>query len=91
VRFHSSKAVEKLVGDLARAARSRAQFVHDPHASLLYKKPPVAAKKELASTIRLPFREVVFDAIKTIRCASATRTGNDVEAWRVAIAKSLRE
>jgi hypothetical protein len=63
----------------------------EPHASLLYKKLPVAAKKELASTIRLPFREVAFDAIKTIRCASATRTGNDVEAWRVAIAKSLRE
>jgi 2'-5' RNA ligase len=91
VRFHSSKAFENLVADLARAARSRAQSARDPHVSLLYKKLPTAAKKELASTIRLPFRAVVFDAIKTIRCASLTRTDNDVEAWRVVVAKSLRE
>ena len=91
VRFHSSKAFENLATDLARAARSRAQFVRDPHVSLLYKKLPAAVKKELATTIQLPFRAVVFDAIKTIRCASLTRTGNDVEAWRVVVAKSLRE
>ena len=91
VRFHSSKAFENLVADVARAAGSRAQFVRDPHVSLLYKKLPAAVKKELATTIRLPFRAVVFDAIKTIRCESLTRTGNDVEAWRVVVAKSLRE
>jgi hypothetical protein len=91
VRFHSSRPLEKLIADLARAARSRAQFVRDPHVSLLYKKLPAAVKKELATTIRLPFRAIVFDAIKTIRCASPTRTGNDVEAWRVVVAKSLRE
>jgi 2'-5' RNA ligase len=91
VRFHSSKAFENLVADLARAAGSRAQSVRDPHVSLLYKKLPVAVKKELATTIQLSFRAVAFDVIKTVHCASPARTGNDVEAWRVVATRSLRE
>jgi hypothetical protein len=88
-RFHSNKAFENLATDLARAARSREQPARDPHVSLLYKKLPVAAKKELASALRLPFREVVFDAIKAARCISPTQNRADVEEWRVVATKSL--
>jgi hypothetical protein len=89
VRFSSNSALEKLIVDLRGAMRFRGKFVCDPHVSLLYKKIPVAVKRELASTIRLPFNEVVFDSIKAVRCHLPVRDRADVEKWRVVAAKSL--
>jgi len=92
VRFKSSKPLRKLTVDLGRATKSRAKSLRDPHVSLLYKDlraSGASVKKELASTIRLPFREVVFDSIKAVRCALPTRNRSDVEAWRVIATKSL--
>jgi 2'-5' RNA ligase len=90
VRFKSSPALRKLAGDLNRAAKSRARVPSDPHVSLLYKKLPASAKKQLAAVMRLPFRTVVFDSIAAVRCASPSRTKADVEAWRILAKKSLR-
>ena len=90
VRFKPNDALKKLVVDLARVTKSRAKAVHDPHVSLLYKKIPTAAKKDLASTIKLPFREVVFDSIQAVRCAAPTKTRAEVEAWRVVASASCR-
>ena len=90
VRFKLTKSLEKLVVDLARATKSHATSVRDPHLSLVYRKLPVAAKKELASTIRLPFPKVTFDFIKAVRCKLPVRTRSDVEAWRVVVTKYLR-
>ncbi len=89
MRFKSNDALKKLIVDLRRAAKSRGKFVRDPHVSLLYKKIPVAVKRGLASTIRLPFKEVVFDSIKAVRCHLPVRDRADVEAWRVLATKSL--
>ncbi len=89
VRFKSNNTLEKLIVDLRRATKSRGKFVRDPHVSLLYKKIPVAVKRGLASTIRLPFKEVVFDSIKAVRCHLPVRDRADVEAWRVLATKSL--
>ena len=80
-----SKSLDQLVVDLAGARRS----VRDPHLSLLYKKLPDSTKKQLASTIKLPFREVVFDSIKAVRCVSPTQTRADVESWRTIASKRL--
>ncbi len=90
VRCKSSKALENLIVDLAQAANSRAKSISDPHVSLLYKKVSTSTKKELASTIKLPFREIVFDSIKAVRCSLPIRHRADVEAWRVVATKSLR-
>ena len=91
VRMKSSKLLEKLITDLGRAAKSGTETVHDPHVSLLYKKLATPVKKELASTIRLPFSEVTFDSIKAVRCDLPVESSADVEAWRVVATKSLRE
>ena len=89
VRFKPNGALDKLVVDLARVTKSRAKAAHDPHISLLYKRIPTATKKDLASTIKLPFREVVFDSIQAARCALPTRTRREVEAWRIVATKRL--
>jgi hypothetical protein len=90
VRFKSSAGLEKVILDLARATKSRAKPSINPHLSLLYKKVDVSTKRELAATIKLPFREVIFDSIKAMRCISPTTTPAEVKAWRVLATKSLR-
>src|SRR2546421_329087 len=90
VRFKSSPALRKLVADFSRAAKLRAKPPTDPHVTLLYKKLPRAAKKELAAVMKLPFRSVVFDSIAAVRCVSPSRTKADVEAWKILAKKSLR-
>lgn len=91
VGFESSKLFEKLIVDLSRATKSRIKSVRDPHVSLLYKKLPAPVKKELASTIRLPFRDVIFDSIQAVRCSLPVADRADVEGWRVVATKSLRQ
>jgi hypothetical protein len=56
-------------------------FLRDPHISLLYKKMPASTRRELAAAIKLPFREVMFDCIKAMRCVSPTESRRDVESW----------
>jgi 2'-5' RNA ligase len=90
IRFKSSRALNRLVVDLTHTIKRRAKALRDPHLSLLYRKMPVAAKKELACT-QLPFREVLFDSIKAVRCASPTLNRADVEAWRVMATKCLAD
>ena len=63
----------------------------DPHISLLYRRMSLAARRELAHSIRLPFSEVVLDSVCAVRCASPTHNRAEVEAWRVVATKSLGE
>ncbi|HVI81112.1 MAG TPA: hypothetical protein VM717_00045 [Chthoniobacterales bacterium] len=89
VRFKSSLAMQKLVADLAHVARSAAKVPSDPHLSLLYKKMPCLAKKELASVIKLPFRTAAFDSVAAVRLTMPVRSAADVEKWRIVAKKWL--
>jgi Cyclic phosphodiesterase-like protein len=91
VRFKPNRMLERLVVDLSRAAKTRAKPVPEPHVSLVYKKIPAAARKELASAIKMPFREVVFNSIKAIPCNLPVKSRANVEAWRAVATKSLSE
>ncbi len=90
VRFRPNKNFAKLVGDLGRAAGLRVKAPADPHLSLLYKKIPGAATKQLALTLQLPVREVVFDKIRAVRSTFPVKTRGDVKAWRVLAKKNLK-
>jgi 2'-5' RNA ligase len=90
VRFKSSPQLRKLVSDLGRAAKSPAKSPADPHVSLLYKKIPQSAKKELAAVIKLPFRSARFDSIAAVRLTLPVRTDADVKKWKIIARKSLR-
>jgi 2'-5' RNA ligase len=88
-RLKSSDALRKLTAELGRAAKSPAKSPTDPHVSLLYKKIPGAAKKELAAVIKLPIRNVRFDSVAAVRLKLPVRTGTDVKKWRIVAKKSL--
>jgi hypothetical protein len=91
VRFRRKRALDDLNASLRRTAQLPAGAVRDPHVSLLYKKMPMAAKRELASTIHLPLDEVAFDSMKAVCCDSPTESRADIEAWRVVASKLLRD
>ena len=90
VRFDRNAALDELNAKLRRAAKVPNEVLRDPHVSLLYKRMPMSAKRELASTIRLPFKEVVFDSIKAVRCSSPMEVPADVNSWRTVATKRLR-
>jgi 2'-5' RNA ligase len=90
VRFKPSPQLRKLTSELARGAKSSAKAPKDPHVSLLYKKLPRAAKKELAAVMRLPFRNATFDSIAAVRLSLPVRTGSDVAKWKIVAKRSLR-
>ena len=90
VRFKPNPALRKLATNLGRAAKDSTKAPADPHVSLLYKKTPHRAKKELASVIRLPFRTARFDSIAVVRLTLPVRTGDDVAKWKIIAKKSLR-
>jgi 2'-5' RNA ligase len=90
IRFKSNPALRKLVTDLGGVTGSQAKTSNDPHVSLLYKKMPRAATKELAAVMKLPFRTVIFDSIAAVRLSLPVRTGADVEKWKIIAKKSLQ-
>jgi 2'-5' RNA ligase len=89
VRFESNKSLKKLATNLGHAAKTRAPSLRDPHLSLLYRRLPAPVKKELAATIKLPFREVTFPSIIAVRSALPIRSRSDVKAWKVVARKRL--
>jgi 2'-5' RNA ligase len=89
VQFALNTELRQLNEIIRNAARDSSHYELKPHLSLLYKKMPAVARRELAGSIKAPFSEVTFDALKAVRCISPTRTRADVEAWRVVAATEL--
>jgi hypothetical protein len=89
VRFERNAALDKLDARLRRAGKVPKGVLRDPHVSLLYQRLPMSAKRQLASGIRLPFKEVLFDSIKAVRCNLPMETPADVKSWRTVATKKL--
>ena len=89
VRLESNDLLKNLVLDMQSATESRGMTRFEPHLSLLYQRMSGAEKRELAAAIKLPFRKIVFDTMKAVRCASRTKTAADVKGWKVLATKKL--
>jgi 2'-5' RNA ligase len=89
VQFALNAELRQLNEIIRNAAQDSSHYELKPHLSLLYKKMPAVARRELADSIKVPFSEVIFDALKAVRCISPTRSRGDVEVWRVVTTKKL--
>ena len=89
VQFALNTELRQLNEIIRNAARDSSHSELKPHLSLLYKKMPAIARRELAYSIKVPFSEVIFDALKAVRCISPTQSRADVEAWRVVMVTEL--
>jgi hypothetical protein len=89
VRFAMSVELRKIADIIRGAANDSSRYQLRPHLSLLYKNLAAATRRELGASIQVPPFEVIFDAIRAVRCVSPTKSGADVEAWHVVAAASL--
>jgi putative hydrolase of the HAD superfamily len=89
VQFALNTELRQLNEIIRDAARDSSHYELDPHLSLLYMKMPAPARRQLADSTKVPFSEVTFDALRTVRCVSPPRTCADVEAWRVVATTEL--
>ena len=84
LRFGKTNALQRLSDAVSDFSGEPKRDLADPHLSLLYKYLPEETKRELASSIQIPFRKVRFDSISAMRCASPTQSAADVRAWKLA-------
>jgi 2'-5' RNA ligase len=89
VNFAFNAELRRLSETIRNAAEDSSCYKLKPHLSLLYKKMPTAARRELASSIKVPFSEIIFESLKAVRCVSPTQSSADVEAWRIVAAKAF--
>ncbi len=89
VQFGLNTELRQLNEIIRNSVQDSSHYELKPHSSLLYKKMPAAARRALADLIKVPFSEIIFDALRAVRCISPTRTRADVEAWRVVAAREL--
>jgi 2'-5' RNA ligase len=89
VQFALNTELQQLHAIIRNAAQDSSHYELKPHLSLLYKKMPAVARRELADSIKAPFSEVTFDALKAVRCISPTQSRADVEAWQVMATREL--
>jgi 2'-5' RNA ligase len=89
VQFALNTELRQLNETIRNIEQDSSRYELKPHLSLLYTKMPAASRRELASSIKVPFAEVTFDALKAVRCISPTRTRADVEAWCVVATTEL--
>jgi 2'-5' RNA ligase len=89
VQFAPDKKLQRLNAIIRAAVQDPVRYQLDPHLSLLYKNIPVAARCALADSIKVPFSEITFDALKAVRCISPTQSRADVEAWQVMATREL--
>jgi hypothetical protein len=91
VQFEPSPSLLRLCGALQQASGSHDEYQLDPHVSLIYKKMTQDARIDVATSVRLPFTEVLFDSVKAVVCPTPIRSREDVEAWCVVAAQTLTE
>jgi hypothetical protein len=83
VQFETNNTLQQLGDAIWKASGAQDRYLIDPHLSLVYAKLPPETKQRLADKIRLPFREVCFTSIWTMRCARPTTTAIEVEQWKL--------
>ena len=89
VQFVPTMELLQLNEIIRKAAQDCCAYELKPHLSLLYKKIPAAARRELADSTKVPFPEVTFESLKVVHCVSPTQNRADVEAWRTLAARDF--
>jgi hypothetical protein len=91
VQFEPSQSLSRLSNAFKQASATHDEYELNPHLSLIYKKMAPEVKSKVAASVRLPFKEVLFDSVKAIVSPKPVRSREDVEAWRVVAAQTLRK
>jgi len=91
VQFHPSGALSRLSANFREASSIKDEYQLNPHLSLIYKTMPPSRKAEIASSVSLPFEEVLFDSAWAVISPADIKSREDVQAWRIAGTLKLAE
>jgi hypothetical protein len=91
VRCEPSAELLRLYRALEQASSSRGNYELNPHLSLIYKTMPRETKEEIASSLTLPFQDILFDSGKAVICPVKIESREDVESWRIVATQTLTE
>ena len=91
VQFAPDAEVARLSDEIRRASAPQNDYELNPHVSLIYKTMDDETKRQLASSLTLPFSEVVLDLVKAVLSPAEIKSREDVEAWRVIAETRLAE
>ena len=91
IQFEPSPQLTKLSYTLQQASALDHKYELNPHLSLIYKAMPPSVRSEVASSITLPFTEVIFDSAKAISGPAQVQSRADVESWSVVAEEQLRK
>ena len=91
VQFQPNEDLTRLTAKFRRASLFRNEYRLNPHLSLIYKRMSRETKEEIASSLSLPFQEILFDSVKAVISPAEITTRKDVEAWRVVTTQRLAE
>jgi hypothetical protein len=89
VQFEPNEQLSQLSAALRRASVIQDEYQLNPHLSLIYKIMSPETKKEIVSSLNLPFHEVLFDSAKAVSCPARIKSREDVESWRVGATQKL--
>jgi 2'-5' RNA ligase len=89
VQLEPSPELLRLNRAFQQASALHHEYDLNPHLSLIYKKMTREARIEVATSVRVPFTEVLFDSVKAVVCPTPIRSRADVESWRVVATQSL--
>jgi hypothetical protein len=90
VQLEPSPEFSRLKSRLQAAAGGE-EYELNPHLSLIYKGLSEDEKTEIATSIHLPFTEILFDRAKAVISPLPIRSREDVEAWRVVATQRFTE
>jgi hypothetical protein len=90
VEFAPDDALTTLSEELRRRSAERADYVLNPHLSLIYAPLTAAITDKLARDVSIPML-VRFNAVKAIISRGAITSREDVETWRVVAEGKLLE
>lgn len=90
VQFFASAALTRLSEAVQSRSVDAGGYDRDPHLSLIYKTMSADGKNKLASSLRLPFDEVIFDSLAAINVPSEAQTAVAVERWEKVAERRLK-
>jgi hypothetical protein len=89
VQFEPDLQLSQFSEDLRRAAAAPNDYELNPHLSLIYKEMDSETKRQVASSIALPFAGVTFDRLKAVISPAKIGSREDVAVWRVVAEQEL--
>lgn len=89
VQFHPNSILSQISETLRSNSKKPSNYSLNPHLSLIYQYLSETTQEKLATELKLPQSEVLFDEVQAISTSKTTQRREDVESWQVICSRKL--